>query len=113
MSEQIQHEPPQSAFQALADPTRQAILNVLAQERLHVDELATRFPISRPAISKHLRLLKEAGLVLEAREGRRNYYGVNLQRLRELELWLAEQRRLWNSSLGRLKRALEKDDGGA
>nr|WP_316643771.1 metalloregulator ArsR/SmtB family transcription factor [uncultured Roseateles sp.] len=104
-------ELPQAAFQALADPTRQAILNVLAQERLHVDELATRFPISRPAISKHLRLLKEAGLVLEAREGRRSYYGVNQQKLRELELWLAEQRRLWNSGLSRMKRALEKDDG--
>ena len=98
------------ALQALADPTRQQILNCLSQERLHVDELAARFPISRPAISKHLRQLKAAGLLQEAREGRRAYYSVDLKRLRELEDWLAAQRRSWQAGLGRLKRLVEHDD---
>jgi DNA-binding transcriptional ArsR family regulator len=101
---------PSQALQALADATRQQILQCLAEERLHVDELAARFPISRPAVSKHLRQLKAAGLVEEEREGRRAYYRVNLQRMRELEAWLASQRRSWQSGLARLKRMVERDD---
>jgi DNA-binding transcriptional ArsR family regulator len=101
---------PSQALQALADGTRQQILDCLAQERLHVDELAARFPISRPAVSKHLRQLKAAGLVEEEREGRRAYYRVNLQRLRELEAWLAAQRRQWQAGLAKLKRMVERDD---
>lgn len=101
---------PSRALQALADATRQQILDCLAQERLHVDELAARFPVSRPAISKHLRQLKAAGLVEEEREGRRAYYRVNLQRLRELEGWLAAQRRQWQAGLARRKRMVERDD---
>ncbi|MEW6706520.1 MAG: metalloregulator ArsR/SmtB family transcription factor [Pseudomonadota bacterium] len=101
---------PSQALQALADGTRQQILDCLSRERLHVDELAARFPISRPAISKHLRQLKAAGLVEEEREGRRAYYRVNLKRLRELEDWLAAQRKSWQAALSRLKRMVEGDD---
>lgn len=101
---------PSPALQALADPTRQQILDCLSAERLHVDELAARFPISRPAISKHLKQLRAAGLLDEEREGRRSYYRVNLKRLRELETWLAAQRRSWQSGLQRLKRMVEHDD---
>ncbi len=101
---------PSAALQALADPTRQQILDCLAHERLHVDELAARFPVSRPAISKHLRQLKAAGLLDEEREGRRCYYRVNLQRLRTLEDWLAAQRRSWQAGLSRLKRMVGHDD---
>jgi DNA-binding transcriptional ArsR family regulator len=97
------------ALAALADPTRQRILDRLAHERLHVDELAAHFPISRPAISKHLRQLKEAGLVDELRDGRRTYYRVNLERLREVEQWLVAQRRSWQAGLARLKRMVERD----
>ena len=98
-----------AGFHALADPTRQAILQTLAGERLHVDELALRFPISRPAVSKHLRTLKNAHLVQQQNEGRRAYYSVNLDQLAALERWLADQRRVWQSSLTRLKRMLEKN----
>jgi DNA-binding transcriptional ArsR family regulator len=101
---------PSQALQALADATRQQILQCLSQERLHVDELAARFPISRPAISKHLRQLKAAGLLDEEREGRRAYYRVNLKRMRELEAWLVSQRRSWQTGLARLKRMVERDD---
>ncbi|WP_280153407.1 metalloregulator ArsR/SmtB family transcription factor [Piscinibacter sp. XHJ-5] len=95
---------------ALADPTRRAILDLLARRRLHVEELAAHFTVSRPAISKHLRTLKRAGLLSEEHEGRRAFYGVNARPLAELERWLAMQRRVWETSLGTLKRLVERDD---
>lgn len=95
---------------ALADPTRRSILELLSRKRLHVEELAAHLPISRPAVSKHLRTLKQAGLLSEAHEGRRAYYGVNAQPLAEIEQWLALQRRVWETSLAKLKRLVEHDD---
>ena len=95
---------------ALADPTRRAILELLARRRLHVEELAAHFPISRPAVSKHLRTLKQAGLLSESHEGRRAFYGVNAKPLVEVEQWLATQRRVWETSLMKLKRLVERDD---
>jgi len=95
---------------ALADPTRRAILALLARKRLHVEELAAHFPISRPAISKHLRILKGAGLLREDHEGRRAFYGVDERPLAELERWIATQRRVWQTSLATLKRLVERDD---
>ena len=95
---------------ALADPSRRAILELLSRRRLHVEELAAHLPISRPAVSKHLRTLKQAGLLNEEHEGRRAYYGVDARPLAELEHWLGTQRRVWETSLARLKRLVEGDD---
>jgi DNA-binding transcriptional ArsR family regulator len=95
---------------ALADPTRRAILELLARRRLHVEELAAQFPISRPGVSKHLRTLKQAGLLSEDHEGRRAFYRVNAKPLAEVEQWLATQRRVWETSLAKLKRLVESDD---
>ncbi|HJV63423.1 MAG TPA: metalloregulator ArsR/SmtB family transcription factor [Albitalea sp.] len=106
----IRDERRSACLAALADPTRRAILELLARKRLHVEELAAHFPISRPAISKHLRSLKQAGLLSEDHEGRRAYYGVNDKPLAELEQWLGVQRRVWQTSLARLKRLVEHDD---
>jgi DNA-binding transcriptional ArsR family regulator len=95
---------------ALADPTRRTILALLAKKRLHVEELAAQLPISRPAVSRHLRVLKQAGLLDEDHEGRRAYYRVDARPVAELERWLATQRRVWSTSLARLKRLVERDD---
>jgi len=95
---------------ALADPTRRAILELLARRRLHVEELAAHFPISRPAVSKHLRTLRQAGLLTESHEGRRAFYGVDPRPLGEVEQWLVAQRRVWQTSLSKLKRLVEHDD---
>lgn len=95
---------------ALADPTRRSILALLAKKRLHVEELASHLPISRPAVSKHLRVLKQAGLLDEDHEGRRAYYRVDARPVAQLERWLATQRRVWNTSLVKLKRLVEHDD---
>src|SRR5688572_16291 len=95
---------------ALADPTRRAILALLAKKRLHVEELAAQLPISRPAVSRHLRVLKQAGLLDEDHEGRRAYYRVDARPVAEVERWLATQRRVWDTSLAKLKRLVERDD---
>ena len=99
-----------ACLSALADPTRRTILAVLADRRLHVEELASHLPISRPAVSRHLRVLKQAGLVDEDHEGRRAYYRVDARPVAELERWLSLQRRVWTSSLAKLKRLVEHDD---
>lgn len=109
-SRERREEQRSACLAALADPTRRAILDLLSRRRLHVEELAAHFPVSRPAISKHLRTLKQAGLLSESVEGRRAYYGVNEKPIAELELWLSQQRRVWATSLGKLKRLVEGDD---
>src|SRR5215211_5357943 len=80
---------------ALADPTRRELVGLLALGELAAGELAERFPVSRPAISRHLRVLREAGLVNVRTEGRRRLYVLNPQPLAELDDWLEQYRDLW------------------
>ena len=80
---------------ALADPTRRELVTLLARGELSAGELAERFPVSRPAISRHLRVLREAGLVRVRREGRRRLYALDPRPLRELDDWLEQYRDLW------------------
>ena len=94
-------------FHAVADPTRRAILDRLRDGGLAVNEIASRFEVSRPAISKHLRVLHQAHLVLEAREGRNRIYRVNPEPLRELDRWLEHYRRFWSLNLMSLKKHVE------
>jgi DNA-binding transcriptional ArsR family regulator len=77
-----------AVFRAIADPTRRRLLEALRGEALSVNRLAAAFPVSRPAISKHLRCLREAGLVSEERQGRRRIYRLQMQALREVRGWL-------------------------
>jgi len=94
-------------FHAVADPTRRAILDRLRDGGLAVNEIASRFEVSRPAISKHLRVLHQAHLVLEAREGRNRIYRLNPEPLRELDRWLEHYRRFWSLNLMSLKKHVE------
>jgi DNA-binding transcriptional ArsR family regulator len=96
-----------SVFQAIADPTRRAILDRLREGELAVNEIASRFEVSRPAISKHLRVLHQAHLVQEAREGRNRVYRLNPEPLRELDRWLDRYRRFWILNLLNLKKHVE------
>ena len=91
---------PSVQFAALADDTRCALVDLLRERPRAVHELAAAFPISRPAISRHLRVLKEAGLVGEERDGRQNVYALKRHRLRVLSIWLEQH---WASKLVRLK----------
>lgn len=96
-------------FRALADPTRRRILDRLREAPLPVGVLAVEFPMSRPAISKHLRLLREARLVRERREGRRRVYALDPRPLVAVDTWLDRYRRDLRRSLERLKRHVEEN----
>jgi DNA-binding transcriptional ArsR family regulator len=93
-------------FGALADPTRRAILVALRAEGAPVHALAADFDISRPAVSKHLAVLRAAGLVREARRGRENIYTLERAALGEARAWLAE---FWRGRLSALKQMAEEN----
>jgi len=95
----------QSALQALADPTRRAIFEALQQEPSSVGRLAEQLPVSRPAVSQHLKVLKGAGLVSERRDGTRRIYGVELKGLVELRRYLDG---LWDGALEAFRLEAEK-----
>src|SRR3954449_3078492 len=90
------------ALAAIADPTRRELLALLARGEIAAGDLASRFPVSRPAISRHLRVLREAGLVRDRVEGRRRLYTLDPRPLRELDDWLEPYRDLWASRLDAL-----------
>jgi DNA-binding transcriptional ArsR family regulator len=102
----VTHQP-DAAFYALADPTRRAVLDLLRTGRQPAGRIAESFPISRPAISKHLRLLRRANLVLEERSGRHRLYELNPGPLKAVDAWLDGYRTFWTEQLTRLKAFVE------
>ncbi len=99
----------EQTFQALADPTRRAVLDLLRRGSQPAGEIAQAFPVSRPAISKHLRLLRRAHLVHEHRQGRRRVYHLNPEPLRAVDSWLDQYRDFWKMSLTNLKSFVEAE----
>jgi DNA-binding transcriptional ArsR family regulator len=99
----------EAAFQALADPTRRAVLDLLRHGSQPAGQIAGAFPVSRPAISKHLRLLRRAHLVREHREGRHRVYQLNPEPLRAVDSWLDHYRRFWELNLANLKNFVEAE----
>src|SRR5580704_6117694 len=97
----------EAAFHALADPTRRAVLDLLRRGSLPAGRIANAFPVSRPAISKHLRLLRRAHLVRERREGRRRMYQLNPEPLKFVDSWLSQYRVFWQMNLADLKAFVE------
>ena len=97
-------------FHAVSDVTRRAILDQLRQGAQPVHAIARAFPVSRPAISKHLRVLHEARLVTERKEGRQRLYYLNPEPLRDMDHWLESYRNFWSMNLANLKRHLEKKE---
>jgi DNA-binding transcriptional ArsR family regulator len=98
-----------ATFQALADPTRRAVLDLLRRGSQPAGAIAGAFPVSRPAISKHLRLLRRAHLVQEHREGRHRVYQLNPEPLRAVDSWLDQYRRFWSMNLASLKQFVEAE----
>ena len=96
----------EQALQALGDPTRRAVLEELREGPRAVGEIAARLPVSRPAVSQHLRVLKEAGLVTERQDGTRRLYRVDPNGLADLREYLS---RLWEEALASFKAAAEKE----
>ena len=87
---------------ALADPIRRELVDLLAGGERSAGELAGRFPVSRPAVSRHLRVLREAGLVRVRTDGKRRLYALDPEPLRELDTWLERYRDLWAHRLDAL-----------
>jgi DNA-binding transcriptional ArsR family regulator len=110
MRNQLVTYSPETAFQALADPTRRAVLDLLRRGGQPAGTIAAAFPVSRPAISKHLRLLRRAHLVRERREGRYRVYQLNPEPLRAVDNWLEHYRSFWTMNLTNLKNFVEVDE---
>ncbi|RYG94393.1 MAG: ArsR family transcriptional regulator [Alphaproteobacteria bacterium] len=94
-------------FDALGDPTRRAILELLRETSRAAGEIASHFPVSRPAIAKHVRVLKAAGLVRERIEGRYRIYELNAAPLAGVDCWLEPYRAFWASRLIAIKNLVE------
>ena len=98
-----------SAFDAIADPTRRAVLDILRKGPQPAGKIALFFPISRPAVSRHLRLLRRTHLVLEQRSGRERLYALNPDPLRVVDEWLSGYRAFWSAQLAGLKAYVESN----
>lgn len=101
-------------FQAIADPTRRAILVLLAARAMSAGEIAERFEIARPAVSKHVRILSECELIEANPEGRRISYSLRIEKVKEIDSWLAQLRTTWESrydQLDSLLTNLKKKEG--
>jgi DNA-binding transcriptional ArsR family regulator len=97
-------------FHAIADPTRRKLLQLLADGEMSVSVMSDQFPISRTAVSKHLRILAEAGLVEEKRVGRETRYRLEPAPLLELRNWLSFYERFWDNKLSMLKHYVENGE---
>jgi DNA-binding transcriptional ArsR family regulator len=100
---------PEVTFHALADSTRLAVLDLLRSEPRSVGQIASAFPISRPAISKHLRQLHKARLVIPTRRGRHRFFEINVEPLKAVDTWLNQYRLFWAHSLSNLKSFVEAE----
>ncbi len=99
-----------SSWQALSDPNRRAVLALLLERPRPVGELVEQLGLSQPGTSKHLKVLREAGLVQVRQDANRRVYALDPGPIRELDAWLAPYRRLWNESLDELGRHLDRKD---
>jgi len=95
-------------FSALADPTRAKIVESLARRDMTAGDIAARFPVSRPAISRHLRVLRKARLVHSRGEAQRRIYSLNPAALDDIDHWLARCRQMWDARLDRLDEYLKQ-----
>lgn len=95
-------------FQAIADPTRRAILGLLALQSLTLNSLADNFDVSRPAISRHVKILNECGLVEIKQDGRERYCEAKLDKLEEVQEWIEQYKQFWESKLDALESYLDK-----
>jgi DNA-binding transcriptional ArsR family regulator len=96
-------------FEALADPTRRRIVELLAEQERSAGELAGHFQVSRPGVSKHLRVLREAGLVTVREDAQKRIYRLEPKALGRAEGWLARHRQFWEQRLDALEAQIEKE----
>jgi DNA-binding transcriptional ArsR family regulator len=97
-----------NALAALADPTRRRIVELLADRERSAGEIAAQFPTSRPGVSRHLRVLREHGLVRTREDGRRRLYSLDTEPLAELDEWLEGYRAFWTNRLDALDTEIKR-----
>ena len=102
-----------NTFEVLAEPTRRALLDLLREQDRPVGELVDALDMSQPGVSRHLRVLREAGLVDVRADAQRRIYSVRPEPLREIDAWLAPYRRMWADRLDALERHLDTKGGTA
>jgi DNA-binding transcriptional ArsR family regulator len=95
-------------FQAIADPTRREIINLIAHQSLNLNAVAGNFDMSRPAISKHIKILTECGLITMKQQGRERYCEARLEKLNEVSDWVEKYKKFWEQKLDLLEAYLDK-----
>jgi DNA-binding transcriptional ArsR family regulator len=95
-------------FQAIADPTRREIINMIAHKSLHLNSVAEKFDVSRPAISKHIKILTECGLITIRQHGRHRYCEARLDKLNEVSDWVEQYKKFWTQKLDALETYLDE-----
>ena len=96
-------------FQAIADPTRREIINLIAHKSLNLNSIADNFQVSRPAISKHIKILTECGLVTIKQDGREHYCSMDFRKFKEVSDWIEQYRVFWTEKLDALGKFLENE----
>jgi DNA-binding transcriptional ArsR family regulator len=96
-------------FQAIADPTRREIITMLAKQAMNLNTVADKFDVSRPAISKHIKILTECGLVTIKKQGRERMCRAEPAKLKQVSDWIEQYRVFWNSKLDALEEFLARD----
>jgi len=100
-------------FQAIADPTRRAIIALIALQAMTPNAIAEHFDTTRQAVSKHLRVLTECELVTQEQKGREIYYSLEVEKMKEIDKWLEQYRKIWEAQmnqLGELLAAMKKQE---
>ena len=95
-------------FQAIADPTRREIINMISLQSLNLNAVADKFDISRPAISKHIKILTECGLIIIKQKGRERFCEAKLHKLNEVSDWVTKYKQFWENKLDALENYLEE-----
>ena len=93
-------------FQAIADPTRRSIITLIAVHAMTPNALAENFNITSQAVSKHLRILSECDLVKQEQQGREIYYSLEIEKMKEVDLWLEQFRKIWETKFNQLDQVL-------
>ncbi|SMG57725.1 ArsR/SmtB family transcription factor [Paenibacillus aquistagni] len=106
-----ENNPQRNVFDAIADPTRRRLVRLLAEtDEMPLHELTAHFQMGRTAVSKHLTILKEAGLVLDRKVGRETRFRLNASPLQEVQDWVAFYSKFWSTNMLRLKQLLEEEE---
>ena len=95
-------------FQAIADPTRRAIITLIALQAMTPNTLAEHFHTSRQAVSKHIKILAECELIKQEQQGREIYYSLEIEKMKEIDKWLTQFRKIWETRFNQLDKVLSK-----